>query len=871
MSCNKSLIELIDVSLQEKCPEIIEKLKEKRNNVELIEYAKIIPKPSVPESCLISGTIFMYVSLCLASKNVKAYLENVGHMLRPEIIKFFEENSSNIDKYLEEFDDLNYKNFDHIQSQKMVDYLMKTSKDDYTFETPLLFYFRQSIQFYYEDGFPKVIECFKTLLERKIIHATPTNNNSGKLNNQLSSCFILNIGDSLDEILDGMSKETGLISKEQGGIGMSLSNLRHSTINGAGESEGALSFASITDRVIETVNQGGMRPGAAQLTLRDAHIDIKAFIEARDKINDKGIKLKNATTCVYISDIFMRRVKNKEQWTCFCPKRAEMIINGKKIRLFDHYGRKFDEYYPIFEKRAKELDNEYKKLNDIINAKELVLGTASEERKEYIDLCKKRIQFKKQLINNITMDAFDLFNRIVMLNIRNSMPSICFSAPTNYKCNQTNMGNVESMNLCLEITEVATPNKIASCNLAHVNLKAFITKKSIIKESQSFYEIASAIRSQYDFPELEKACKILVRNLNKVIDHNKYPLDDNPKKKISTCNFEDRPLGIGVSGFTEILKAFGVSYESKVTEILNQMIFACMYYSCLEESCNLAIIEGPYPNFYSGSREYFLNGRWITLTGSPFSNGFLQFDLWKQYADYLESIGQLPKSYKRDDDIPLDPLVWGSHGDWNELKHRIKTVGIRNSMFLALMPTASSSSVFSNPESVEDHQSLVYSRKTNYGNFTVYSKSFVEDMQSLGIWNEKTYEFVVASKGSIKNLDQFVKDNYPGVSLDKVRHLQKVHRGMLEVSQKRSIEYQRQRGIYIDHSESHNHFFTGEPYDKVLAAFMYSFDQGVKTGSYYIRIASENIANSLTISPEAVEYAKQVCSLKNREACEMCQ
>jgi len=831
-----SLLDYITPEAKKLRPDIISKLELNRTNYELMEYAKALPDPLYPVTAEISGTIIMYTSLCVAASDVEEYIHEGNDILGDTIKKCFLKYSKEINKILKDEIIHNYMGYDHISSCKILDYLLSKSSEDYPFETPLLMFFRIAIQFYEDESFDKIKRTFYSMLNKLYIHATPTLLNAGKKVNQMASCFILRVPDNLEGILREVSYETGIISKFQGGIGMSLSDLRHSSIGNNGESKGVLPFACIADSTIQTVDQGSTRPGAMQITLRDCHYDFPEFIKARDTVNTNGIRLKQANTCVFISDLFMEYVASNKNWYCFCPTKA--VLNGK--RLFDYYGHEFSYLYPIFVEEAVKRQKKFDEIENIIQQIEKDFGKAN-LKNLYIEKCKERALLRKNLIIYRVVNAEVLFQDIIRKNSSGSFPSVCFSDPTNYKCNQTNIGTVESMNLCLEITEVATPNSIASCNLASINLKAFVED------------------GKFNFQKLGEMTQDIVENLNKVIDKNWYPLSCG---KITNNNFENRPLGIGVSGFCEVLKMLRYPYESSETEMLNKKIFACMYYNAILRSIELAKKSGSYENYNKGEREYFIDGKWKRLPGSPFYNGFLQFDLWQQESNYLKSIDKLASYYNTNDDIPIEPEKWGQLGSWKELKGEMKNHGIRNSMLLALMPTASTSSLFSSTESVEDHQTLVYSRKTIFGNFTIFSKSFVNDMIRLGIWNKDTYEFVISDSESIKNIHKYLKDDSP-----QIKEIQKIHKGMVEVSQKTSIKYQRQRGIYIDQSESHNHFFEGDnaKINKIAASLMYSHGMRVKTGSYYIRNVLKSVAKTITISPEMTNVVKSF-----NEECMMC-
>ena len=235
------------------------------------------------------------------------------------------------------------------------------------------------------------------------------------------------------------------------------------------------------------------------------------------------------------------------------------------------------------------------------------------------------------------------------------------------------------------------------------------------------------------------------------------------EEKISIPNFQNRPLGIGVSGLAEVFALLKLPYDHPLSFKLNKMIFAAMYYHSLKQSWLLAKKEGCYENFRTGTSKVYNNGKWEILKGSLMSNGYLQFDLWQAEAEYLKSKGELnEKIYNMEDNKPIDPWEWGmdkEEDNWNLMKERIVTDGIRNAMLLALMPTASSAQMLQNAETTEAHQTLVYSRKLVHGNYTAFSEPFVADMQNLGLWTKEMIDFIMMANGSICEIDKFVCDN----------------------------------------------------------------------------------------------------------------
>jgi ribonucleotide reductase alpha subunit len=876
-------------------PSVTESLSKERTNEELEVYCKTLPQLLYPDTYKLAGKLFIHLNIKSAPKSMKDYVDVLDGVLQPYMKTFILENQEAIDKLLEETYHNNF-DYDIMSASACVNYLLRLSPDEESIETPCHLYLRQAIQFYYEDGMEKVEKCYREFLDKQYVHASPTMFNAGTTKNQMSSCFLLTIGDNLQSLLYTGVGDVGMISKAQGGIGLSLNNIRHSSISNTGNSSGVLPFAEIYDSTIKCIDQGGKRNGAMTITLIDWHIDFLDFIQCRDNYTQNGIRLKRANICAYLSSEFMRRVRNNQKWTLFCPSRAVIEIDGKEVKLIGLHSHEFDKYYSKFEEEAERRNKEFEELDKFVKSLEKKMNSGNMSEEEIVDYHKmviRRTKARKKLIVHKTVQAVDVYDKLCDMQIKSSMPYIVYRDTVNYKNNMKNLGTVEGLNLCLEITEPSTPDSIASCNLAHINLKRFVLQE---------YKDGKDIKDCYDFNGLGNASRSLVRNLNKVIDYNRYPLDEfddegnvTKRGKISTPNLDNRPLGIGVSGLAEVFANLDIAYDDPVSYQINKMIFACMYFNCLKESCAIAIENekrsewkefGFYKSFEDNSFEAFHEGEWKQFVGSPLCNGFFQFDMWKQEADYLRSIGSLDERiYKPENDKPVNPEEWGQQGSWENLRMLIMRHGVYNSMFLAPMPTASSAQMLNNAETTEAHQALVYSRKLAHGNYTSFSEPFINDMIKYNLWNQKTIDFVMLNNGSIKGLHEFMlrnKDYYPeeyfkGEALTEdfekmISHLQRKHRGMYEISQKVCLDMTRQRGIYVDQSQSHNVYFPEPNMRQLKAVHDYSERLRVKTGMYYLRSnpAAQTGRFTVDIETEKKQKEKQkvVCT---DEVCIMCQ
>jgi len=359
---------------------------------------------------------------------------------------------------------------------------------------------------------------------------------------------------------------------------------------------------------------------------------------------------------------------------------------------------------------------------------------------------------------------------------------------------------------------------------------------SLKLDSEEMYQ---QIRDNIDFEKLGEMTREVVRNLNQIIDKNYYPLDkykdgELKQKTIHKTNLKHRPIGVGVSGFAEFLHILDLPFEHPITFLVNKILFACIYYNALLESVSLAIKFGKYDSF----------------DGSPFSQGKLQFDLWKEEFKILGP----NKDRKEEDDQEIDPVYWGQSsfdvGDhivspnWDSLKKTIQKFGTRNSLLLALMPTASTAQIRRNCESVEAHQNNIYSRKVLKCNYPVINRFLIYDLDELHLWNLNTIEYIKFKSGSIKGLCEYIlshKEKYPNGVFDvqRIQHLEKKYKTMWEISQKAMIRLAADRSRYIDQSSSMNIYFKDCTDDKLRSCHLYSNAVGLKTIIYYLRQTGE--------------------------------
>jgi ribonucleoside-diphosphate reductase alpha chain len=375
-----------------------------------------------------------------------------------------------------------------------------------------------------------------------------------------------------------------------------------------------------------------------------------------------------------------------------------------------------------------------------------------------------------------TVKAQKLWFQILDSQMETGTPYLLYKDACNKKSNQQNLGTIKSSNLCTEIVEYSDKDETAVCNLASLALPAFIKDK------------------QFDLDELRKVTAVAIRNLNRVIDINFYPT---PETKRS--NMRHRPVGLGVQGLADVFAMLGYAWESDEAARLNQILFEHMYYAAVEESVKIAQQEGPYETFQ----------------GSPASKGLLQPDLWN-----VVPLTEVDKSL-----------------DWPALREKVKTHGIRNSLLLAPMPTASTSQILGFNECFEPFTSNLYTRRTLAGEFIIVNKYLMRDLMERNLWSEDLKQKIVAFNGSVQSIPEIPDD------------LKALYKTSWELKQRTLIDMAAQRGAFICQSQSLNLFVADATYSKLTSMHFYAWKQGLKTGCYYLRTKAPVTAQKFTVDP----------------------
>jgi ribonucleoside-diphosphate reductase alpha subunit len=405
--------------------------------------------------------------------------------------------------------------------------------------------------------------------------------------------------------------------------------------------------------------------------------------------------------------------------------------------------------------------------------------------------------------------ARQVWDAILKSQVETGTPYMCYKDAVNTKSNQKNIGTIKSSNLCTEIMEVSGPEETAVCNLASICLPSFVKNAAYGAADGS-----SGTTPYFDFGELHEVTRVITRNLNRVIDKNFYPTE-----AARRSNLRHRPIGIGVQGIADVFQMLGLAFDDPKARKLNIGIFEAIYHAALSESCELAKEEGPYETFQ----------------GSPASQGILQQDMWGKESNEF----------------------------WNEIRDNIKTHGLRNSLLVAPMPTASTAQIMGNNEAFEPYTTNIYLRRTLAGEFVMINKHLVKDLQKIGMWTPEIKTEIVRNGGSVQALDipQKLKD---------------IYRTIWEIPQKSIIDMAADRGAYIDQSQSLNIFMENPTMAKLSSMHVYGWKKGLKTGMYYLRTRAKARAQQVTVpvgvhrTPPPTKEQILACSLANPEGCEMC-
>jgi len=403
-------------------------------------------------------------------------------------------------------------------------------------------------------------------------------------------------------------------------------------------------------------------------------------------------------------------------------------------------------------------------------------GLSNVYGQEFEDLYTK---YEEEGLASATVPAGEVWKAILKSQTETGTPYMLYKDACNKKSNQKNLGVIKSSNLCTEIIEYTDKDETSVCNLASIALPKYVDKAT----------------KTFDYAKLHEITKIVTKNLNRVIDRNFYPVETARKS-----NMRHRPIGLGVQGLADVFILCGLPFDSEESRVMNAHIFETMYHAALEASSELAEVEGSYETF----------------AGSPASQGILQPDMWEGETKF------------------------SGRYDWDAMRERVKTIGLRNSLLMAPMPTASTAQILGNNECFEPYTTNIYVRRTLAGEFVVVNRHLVDDLKRVGLWSKEMKDLMVKAGGSIQNIIDIPED------------IKKLYKTVWEISQKAIIDMAADRGRFIDQSQSMNLFMESPTLSKLSSMHMYGWKSGLKTGMYYLRSKAKARPIQFSLEPDCV-------------------
>jgi len=672
-------------------------------------------------------------------------------LIAEDVYNIIKENAEYLDGQIIYDRDYKYDYFGYKTLERA--YLLRLNGE--IVERPQQMLMRVSVGIHKND-LESVIKTYNLMSEGWFTHATPTLFNAGTPKPQMSSCFLLTMKeDSIEGIYDTL-KQCARISQSAGGIGLSIHDIRAkgSYIKGTnGMSNGIVPMLKVFNDTARYVDQGGgKRKGSFAIYIEPWHADIQDFLDLKKNTGVEEQRARDLFYAMWVPDLFMKRVKNNENWTLMCPNECP--------GLSDTYGDEFEALYTKYEAEGK--------------------GRKS-------------------------IKAQDIWFKILESQIETGTPYMVYKDAANLKSNQQNLGTIKSSNLCTEILEYSAPDETAVCNLGSIALPKYVNPDTKV----------------FDFDKLFEVAYQLTVNLNQVIDVNYYPVIE-----AENSNLRHRPIGLGVQGLADAFIMMRFPFDSAEAKQLNKDIFETIYYASMTASKDLAKKDGPYS----------------TYEGSPVSKGIFQFDMW----------GVTPSDR------------W----EWSILKEEVKEYGVRNSLLMAPMPTASTAQILGNNECFEPYTSNVYTRRVLSGEYIIVNKHLLKDLVKLGLWDSAMKNKLMGSNGSVQNIAEIPQD------------IKNLYKTAWEISGKTLIDLSADRGAYVCQSQSLNLFMENANFAKLTSMHFYGWESGLKTGMYYLRTKAAADAVKFTLDKSVMEQPKAkteeerlaeiACSLDDPEGCDMC-
>jgi ribonucleoside-diphosphate reductase alpha subunit len=666
---------------------------------------------------------------------------------------------------------------------------------------------------------------------KKLTNGSPTLFNAGTPHPQYASCFLLGTEDSVDGIMH-TNNSIATISRYGGGIGLHINNWRStgSYIRGTGGiSNGIVPFLQMYNANIKAISQG-KRNGSAAIYLSLHHADILQFLKLKLPSGLDNERARDLHYGVWVSDLFMQRVKDNAVWSLFNPDTV-----GDLAELYD------DKKTNLYSRRYLEL----------------------EERKLFTE----------------QIPARELWKAIFESNKIKGTPYICFSDVCNYMSNQKNLGTIKSSNLCTEIilySNGSTDDKgeYAVCNLSSINLTICVKDRSTLESGQKYTTIEGGqkyttiegkqtdttkettedkqflddypLDPVFDFNQLIATVKLAVINLNNIIDKTFYPTIETKRS-----NLRHRPIGIGVQGLADVYAKMRIPFDSFEARQLNKKISETIYYASMTQSTHLA------KEMYKHIKTHLKTGGTYTIPTYSLDN-FHSIKTFTEADDIPKDIGAYP-SYKWVGGIhankapisegifhwelygltikDLNSNIYGQNYDWETLREHIKTFGIRNSQVVALMPTASTSQLLSNNECTEPYTSNVYKRKTLAGEFVIINRWLTHDLFKMGIWSDKIKDMIIALDGSVQLIEEIPQQ------------IKNLYKTAWEIGPDELIQQAIDRQPFVDQAQSLNWFIEDLNYGQFTKLAFKAWNGKLKTCKYYVHTRPSSGAQKFTIDP----------------------
>ena len=712
--------------------------------------ALIVDEPEYAR--LAARLLATYVDKEVRGQEIHAFTQSIaaGHRLGLINDRLADFAQRNARKLNDAIDETRSRAFEYFGLRTIYDrYLLKHPETRLVIETPQQFFLRIACAL--AESVPEAIELYDLFSSLEYLPSSPTLFNAGTRHEQLSSCFLLDSpGDHLEDIYKRYT-DVAMLSKFSGGIGLGFHRVRsRGSLIGStnGRSNGIVPWLKTLDASVAAVNQGGKRKGACCVYLEPWHADIEEFLELRDNTGDEASRTHNLNLANWIPDLFMRRVSEGADWSLFDPKTVR--------DLPDLWGEAFDRAYA--EAEAKGLARR-------------------------------------------TVKARDLYGRMMRTLAQTGNGWMTFKDRSNRACNQTATPErvVHLSNLCTEILEVTSEAETAVCNLGSINLARHLAT-----------DAAGALGVDWD--KLARTVRVAVRQLDRVIDLNHYPISG---AKVSNSRW--RPVGLGLMGLQDVFFQLRLPFDAPEARAISRRISEEIYFHALSASSELAAQRGAHPAFAE----------------TRAAKGELQFDAWSV--------------------TPADPARWDA------LRARIQATGLRNSLLVAIAPTATIASVAGCCECIEPQISNLFKRETLSGDFLQVNRHLVADLKALGRWDEAMRARIKVAEGSVQGIEELPAD------------VRAIYRTAWEIPMRSLIDMAADRGAFLDQSQSLNLFVESPSIGKLSSMYFYAWEKGLKT-TYYLRSRpATRIAKATVEAPAASPAADVACSLENPESCEACQ